>query len=628
FVDIQELVDLLLPLLAQEDLSRLARTSRRMHMLCAPVFYRELGINSRNRLLRAFASIPAMAALGRNIQHVKKVDFRLDELAFYYNCVLAFEELNSQTTDPQTTPRPSWLPPADPVPLTLKFVPLPPLTNLVAISLSFNDTINSNRLPSVEKPRATLAQLCWMLSLNSHLARLHVDCIQSMDLRDLRLFCTHISRLSWLVDLRLVIESLIDNLHQLGSDLFFSCQPSIKRLSIIIVQGGEEEEEEEDEKSMLDQDDSIGEENDDGGSGDLVMLGRMQEPLVNLDELALWDIGETVSTADILSIFARCPNITKLKLPAIVGHHDIGVIGEFVGKECPKIQSLFYSSTGSAEQDPLPFRIASDLHAQQLKEFECHGRLSGLSDLSTNIPLLTRHSTSLRRIVLNRMTTLGRISASAILKECSNLEVLLIECYLKRGLYIDLADALEHPWSCTKLRRLSIGINGCELPVEPGFQPYYSRPAPITLFNEEKHHFAQLERLYLQIGALTELRSLNLAMVKIDGQGQANGASTSEPTSFPALMSLGDPLTGRRGYLGHLAGLKNLEVLEGSIRADAEETKVTMGWKEVKFMVEYWPQLERAKFFSYCNGVREPFEWLRQNHRGGRMPNLFGPLRT
>ncbi|KAG0206671.1 hypothetical protein BGX33_007289 [Mortierella sp. NVP41] len=535
-------------------------------MLCAPVFYRELGINSRNRLLRAFASIPAMAALGRNIQHVKKVDFRLDELAFYYNCVLAFEELNSQTTDPQTTPRPSWLPPADPVPLTLKFVPLPPLTNLVAISLSFNDTINSNRLPSVEKPRATLAQLCWMLSLNSHLARLHVDCIQSMDLRDLRLFCTHISRLSWLVDLRLVIESLIDNLHQLGSDLFFS---------------GEEEEEEEDEKSMLDQDDSIGEENGDGGSGDLVMLGRMQEPLVNLDELALWDIGETVSTADILSIFARCPNITKLKLPAIVGHHEIGVIGEFVGKECPKIQSLFYSSTGSAEQDPLPFRIASDLHAQQLKEFECHGRLSGLSDLSTNIPLLTRHSTSLRRIVLNRMTTLGRISASAILKECSNLEVLLIECYLKRGLYIDLADALEHPWSCTKLRRLSI--------------------APITLFNEEKHHFAQLERLYLQIGALTELRSLNLAMVKIDGQGQANGASTSEPTSFPALMSLGDPLTGRRGYLGHLAGLKNLEVLEGSIRADAEETKVTMGWKEVKFMVEYWPQLERAKFFSYCN---------------------------
>ncbi|OAQ32228.1 hypothetical protein K457DRAFT_123667 [Linnemannia elongata AG-77] len=37
------------------------------------------------------------------------------------------------------------------------------------------------------------------------------------------------------------------------------------------------------------------------------------------------------------------------------------------------------------------------------------------------------------------------------------------------------------------------------------------------------------------------------------------------------------------GYLYYLSGLKNLKMLVGSVRADVEESKVTIGWKEVKF---------------------------------------------
>lgn len=37
------------------------------------------------------------------------------------------------------------------------------------------------------------------------------------------------------------------------------------------------------------------------------------------------------------------------------------------------------------------------------------------------------------------------------------------------------------------------------------------------------------------------------------------------------------------GYLYYLSGLKNLKMLVGSVRADVEASKVTIGWKEVKF---------------------------------------------
>ncbi|KAF9128103.1 hypothetical protein BGW39_005344 [Mortierella sp. 14UC] len=170
------------------------------------------------------------------------------------------------------------------------------------------------------------------------------------------------------------------------------------------------------------------------------------------------------------------------------------------------------------------------------------------------------------------------------------------------GVFVELAEPIEYPWSFAKLRWLTLGIIGCDLPIEPEVAPYISRPCPITLTQAEAQHFTQLAQLYRQIGALAELRFLDLRMVKLD--------------------------TRRPGFLHHLAGLKKFEFLEGSVRADAEQTKQTMGWNEVKFMTEYWPHLEHARFFAYKDDVTEPFEWFRHNHKDGQAAHLFGHFRN
>ena len=97
------------------------------------------------------------------------------------------------------------------------------------------------------------------------------------------------------------------------------------------------------------------------------------------------------------------------------------------------------------------------------------------------------------------------------------------------------------------------------------------------------------------------------------------------PTFFPAMLNL--PGTNRPGCLHHLSGLKNVEMLVGSVRADVEETKVTMGWKEVTFIREHWPLVELARSLVYQDSVTESFKRLRQNHRYGQGIPLFGYLR-
>ncbi|KAF9092139.1 hypothetical protein BGX23_004588 [Mortierella sp. AD031] len=217
-----------------------------------------------------------------------------------------------------------------------------------------------------------------------------------------------------------------------------------------------------------------------------------------------------------------------------------------------------------------------ELPAQQLEELKYSGFSSDLSDPAVSLSI-QRHSATLRRILLNRHLSLGRVSLSVIFKECSNLDVLRIKCGTDEGLYLHLTDATEFPWAFTKLSKLSLSISGCELLTDdPEHQPYYSRPSRISLSEPEKQHFARLEGLYRQIGELTELQFLDLKMATIQqGQDQSD-----ESKSFPAMLSLGDTWTGRQGYLRHLSGLKNLEVLAGSVSVDTEEAKVTMGWRE------------------------------------------------
>ncbi|KAG0283263.1 hypothetical protein BGZ96_012364 [Linnemannia gamsii] len=318
-----------------------------------------------------------------------------------------------------------------------------------------------------------------------------------------------------------------------------------------------------------------------------------------------WELSSNVHL-----IFAHCPNVKKLAMSAVTGNEDALIVARLIGTACPKISSLQYGSTYSDALDSLPFRIMDSLPAQQVANLTYNGTLVSFTDY-TNNNSLRRHSASMRSIVITGQLLVAMISASAILKECHALETCRISFEWRTGHYTTLADAVEFSWSCTKLTRLTLAISGCELPVEPGVKPYYNRPSPITLTNAESQHLTQLEALYRQIGMLTRLTFLKLIMVKLGGQGQVDVNLMDAPASFPALLNLENAWIGRPGYLHHLSGLRKLKRLEGSFRADTEETRATMDYPELIWMDQNWPVLEYADFFRRLDHVRKPFKWLR-----------------
>ncbi|KAK3841300.1 MAG: hypothetical protein J3R72DRAFT_445832, partial [Linnemannia gamsii] len=506
--------------------------------------------------------------------------------------------------------RPHWHPLPDP--RTCPVFALPPLTRLSRLDLHFVDPRASKvKVPSADNPQALLAQLCWLITLNPHLTSLTVQYISLKAVSYYPLFLRTVAQLNRLEKLDILIECPYQRGFQQGLD-FFNCLPPTMKTFIYHYY-------------QLSYNESPG----DQDSNDLVTTLKRQGPLLNLVDLQLWKIGEETSLMDIVSIFAQCPNLEDLDITEIIGQHNVEAIGKFIAKECPKIRKLFYSPSDVDENDLLPYWIATELPPQQLTSFRDRGIFSDLSHPSTSIAI-QRHSTTLREIFLGQSDgETSWIYPVVIFGNCVNLEVLCMRIE-SGGVFLDLEDAQGAPWCCTKLKELTIAFRSCELPggnedAETPRLPYYARPSPITLTNAEARHFSQLEKLYIQIGRLTELQYLDMMMIKQHEGDEASDIIYLEedqtptvPPSFPAMLSLGSTQEGRPGYLHHLAKLSKLEMITGSIRADTDENKAMMGFKECVWIDHHWPLLNRADLFLDKEDIRPPFIWLMDQRKHGR----------
>ncbi|KAG0272067.1 hypothetical protein BGZ95_000069 [Linnemannia exigua] len=578
--DIPELADLVTARLARGDLSRLNRTCRKLHSCCTPVFYENLELYNYGSENRILDSAPGMMALGRNIQLVKKLDIGIKELAILYNFFALCDPDNScpHGAAESLVSRPTWLPAL--YPPNPRVVPLPPMTGLEKLIFRDDNEFSLNDPPSVEQLKANLALLCWILSNSPRLAYLKSDGVYILDQHDYRLFVHTLAGLCELKSLDLFVTCRKRIHSALGRSLFFACPPSTSFLELNFVDvppyyTRQDQQTCDEKRDIIDSDDTT--------------VGKRQGPLPNLENLDLWRMRSPASATDILSIFEHCPGIKHLNLPEVSTFPEADRIGTFIGQHCSQLRSFSCQLEKASPSDSLPYKIMDALPAQQLEEVGLCGRWSSLV-VPSIILALQRHSATLRRIDFTSSFHMCRMSAAAILKDCVNLERLILTCPPLPGLYIDLADALEHPWGCTKLQHLMLDIRGCELPLTPGVQPYFCRPAPIVLSEDEVLQFDRLERLYLQIGRLTALRELTLQMVTVELEGSAS------QSAFPAMLCLPDIETNRPGYLHHLAGLTNLDTFLGSTRAEVFENNRTVGWNEVRWMEAHWPRLKKASF--------------------------------
>ncbi|KAG0376953.1 hypothetical protein BGX24_006960 [Mortierella sp. AD032] len=252
---------------------------------------------------------------------------------------------------------------------------------------------------------------------------------------------------------------------------------------------------------------------------------------------------------------------------------------------CPRVTSLTTLQFPDGSDYELTFRVMEALPTQQLESLSCSNSEFRMDEIAAR-GIFQRHSATLRHLDLAFCGSIQSKAMLTILVECVALEKLELRHYETHGgIVILLEDAIEKPWACTKVQRFDLTVGVVELELEPDQEPYYRRDSPFALTAAEEQQFAMLEKLYRQVGLLTEVRRLDLRLEWLDDEGFPTQDSAYDTNTFPALLSLGDKRTNRPGYLHLLAGLKKLQKLRGSVFVDVEETEETVdckfGWMTI-----------------------------------------------
>lgn len=352
---------------------------------------------------------------------------------------------------------------------------------------------------------------------------------------------------------------------------------------------------------------------------------RRKEPLFALKVLRIWGIDENSGLERVQSTLRHCPNITKFTIPDTYDAEVLETFAKVVAEECPRIQSLdcFFGAGGT--QDQVAYMIAEALPEQQLRDVRFFTCAEGLVlDKAMLEGALVRHSTTLSRLMIWGDNDIQSDAIQSILVGCVALEELTIGSLSQHqeGQILLLADAVEKPWACTCLKTLGLSV-GILHPSYLAEDLYCIRDPPTVLNGTEVELFQSLEMLYRQIGSLPNLEELKLHGRWLAPLGWEKTNSYYNLVSFPGMLSLGDAARGRPGYLGLLGGLKKLKRLLGSVYANTEETRITMGWKEVVWIDEFWPELKVAEFFGEGEKVYKPFVWLQEQRAFNRPRLLF-----
>ncbi|KAF9537875.1 hypothetical protein EC957_007540 [Mortierella hygrophila] len=622
FFTIPELLAMLIPHLNHNEISKLMRTSRLMHQLCTPAHYHSVDSNFRPGHKTLLSSKQCIRALYKNVNFVRQLVLGLEDLIYYFNCVVDYQDRLSRETGQPLLEQPRWLYPRDPH--ICPVLPIPPMTLLTRLEINIHypsktgeQSVCPYSLPTYRDPRATTTRICWLLQLNPHLTRVTIAGLVFKDNRDTLLLTTSIFGLDRLQDLYISATYWEPTKLNLIPNIFFSCPPSLRVLSIDLF-----EEDRQDYDGVLTVEyqrlwpgrlHSWEVEVKECG---LTAVPQRQEPLVRLTTLMLMDTDEFVDQTAMGSILAHCPNLRNLKMPCTEkteDNDDNKALATAVARSCPKLRDLTYQDyIDDGANGALLLRIMDTLPPQQVEQLTCKRRPFDIRGLDVTA-LFKRHSNTLRTLCLVGCRNVRSKAIKILLNDCRCIERLEVSWGGNRHeLCIDLEDTVEFPWACIRVESLALTI---AVPDEPlhlhtGTEPYYNRPPPTILSETEKKQFEQLEVLYRQIGTLTELTCLKLEVFYYDPQGVRPLSNFTKSNTFPGMLSLGDCRYGRPGFLHHLAGLTNLRVLAGSISATTEETSMTMGWAEAEWIYSNWPALEKVNFFPRNCHIRAPYKWL------------------
>ncbi|KAG0073087.1 hypothetical protein BGZ89_012155 [Linnemannia elongata] len=641
FLAIPELVAELAGCLDNKSLHRLMLTSRRLSTFCESSVYHSVVLNSLDRCsFERIASRDYLAALARNVQHVKSLDSGLLFAVYQFHSTLASQQQERDKEREQERERerkmgdnnsrgplsirdllpiPEWTPLPDILSPQMELVLLPPMCNLTHFKMNFNRLIHHRLhlayLPSYDSTSRSLLQATWLIHQSPHLVDIDMDHVGLESFRDIQTLPTVIYGLHKLRKLRLHFSLPRSEWGFLGTTLFFNCPPSLRHLRIEMFYTN----------SAL---------TDPGLLAISPTPPRREEPLLELRSFFVQRVMAT-TTQEFLSHFQHCPALEELHIPKIGDSGlDIATITRFIGSHCRNLRSIAQDSYQPGQTLPLSLGILETMAPQSLQKLnsiQCFEREIIQSDFSG---LFRRHSTTLRSIELSPCWQIRSNTLRTILCECRSLEeFVMIQADSPSHCGIDLVDAVAAPWVCTNIVRLFLVVNLQDFREPPppytittttaantgreddngdwngaagmeAWKPYYERKGPIVFTAKEEDQFRSLELFYQQLGQLTHLEYISLKAQLDTDFGDDNWVNEMQQwliyqrNTLPGMLSLGDPKTGRPGFLHLFSGWKKLKSLMGSVALDTAETRRTVQLREMKFMLEQWPALTQVEFMQ------------------------------
>ncbi|KAG0295293.1 hypothetical protein BGZ96_012066 [Linnemannia gamsii] len=319
--------------------------------------------------------------------------------------------------------------------------------------------------------------------------------------------------------------------------MFLCCAPSLRTLCYEMTENddywsyGVTDESRERKPGQLHSWEIYGDEEDEDEEEELRMLisRQQQEPMNSLTSLKVWSNSEREVTEDELrDMLALCPNLTNSVFSPIYPVQNPQQLAQDIAQRlCPKLTTLEkLQFSGYSVNWELTFRILEGLPEQQVQIFhylEWSFFMPGvyIDDIGS---IFQRQSRTLRELRLVGCQNINSKVMQVILVECVALEQLEVQFRTElepnqQYLCIELEDAVEFPWGCTRIWDLDLTI---AIPDEPfhhlanGEIPYYDRPSPILLSAAETAQFQSLEAFYRQLGTITELKCMDLKATQRD----------------------------------------------------------------------------------------------------------------
>ncbi|KAF9331066.1 hypothetical protein BGZ91_012260 [Linnemannia elongata] len=260
---------------------------------------------------------------------------------------------------------------------------------------------------------------------------------------------------------------------------------------------------------------------------------------------------------------------------------DIATITRFIGSHCRNLRSIAQDSYQPGQALPLSLGILETMAPQSLQKLnsiQCFEREIIQNDFSG---LFRRHSTTLRSIELSPCWQIRSNTLRTILCECRSLEeFVMIQADSPSHCGIDLVDAVAAPWVCTNIVRLFLVVN---------LQDFREPSPPYTITTMAAANTGQYISLKAQLD--TDFGDDNWV-------NEMQQWLIYQRNTLPGMLSLGDPKTGRPGFLHLFSGWKKLKSLMGSVALDTAETRRTVRLREMKFMLEQWPALTQVEFMQ------------------------------